>query len=263
MRRPVVRVAKIKFNQALFRQAGWIALSFLLLIIAMSQTQAATHDQLTLAMNTKHYQLKQVGYHQEWVKRLDKLAKEAFEDDEPYLAARIWSAMAEKGVADAAYRLGMLYDSGNGVERDASRAAYWYRRAAEDGHVYAQHNLAVAYANGDGVELNYDLALSWWKQAARFGNADSQYNLGIVYAIGVHGVRRNISMAKKWWRKAAMKGDAMAQYNLGTIYVNGEGQVTSYCEAMRWWEKSAEKGVQQANWALQAIKSRQDYQSCW
>ena len=55
----------------------------------------------------------------------------------------------------------------------------------------------------------------------------------------------------------------MAQYNLGTIYVNGEDEVTSYCEAMRWWEKSAEKGVQQASWALEVIKSRRDYQSCW
>lgn len=263
MRRPITRIAKLDQKRMILRQAGWIMLSLLFLFIAVGQSQAASHDRLTLARNTPDYQLKQIGYQHEWVKRLGQLAKEAFEGDELYLAARIWAAMAEKGVTEAAYRLGMLYDAGNDAERDPARAAYWYRRAAEDGHVYAQHNLAVAYANGDGVELNFDQALMWWKQAARSGNADSQYNLGIVYALGVHGVRRNIDKAKKWWRKAAMKGDAMAQYNLGTIYVSGQGHVTSYCEAMRWWEKSAEKGVQQASWALQAIKSRRDYQSCW
>lgn len=235
----------------------------LLSLLIMQSALAASHSSYLTVEQTGDYQLAHIGQRQRWTEFYASKAEAAFNEDEPQLARRMWAALAEQGVADAAYKLGMVYDTAIGVERDAARAAYWYRRAAEDGNVHAQHNLAVAYANGDGVELDFNKALNWWKRSAAAGNADSQYNLGIVYAMGIHGVSRNINMAKKWWRKAAIKGDAMAQYNLGTIYVNGEDQITSYCEAMRWWEKSAAKGVQQASWALEVIKSRRDYQSCW
>jgi len=208
-------------------------------------------------------QVQTVGYHLAWVERLSGVAEDAFEQEHHQLARRVWTALAEQSHAEAAYKLGMMYDMGLGVNRDATTATHWYRRAAENGNVHAQHNLAVAYANGDGVDMNIDHAMRWWQQAARSGNADSQYNLGIVYAMGVHGIKKNIDEAKKWWRKAAINGDPMAQYNLGTIYANGEDQVKSYCEAMRWWEKSAQKGIQQATWALEIIKTRQDYLACW
>ncbi len=241
-----------------------VSAALVLSVLVSGAAVAASHQSLQVSSLELTQPAQQVGYRANWVSRTTTRADRAYDKDEPVLARRLWAALAEQGDADSAYKLGMIYDMGNGVERDAARAVYWYRRAAEDGHPHAQHNLAVAYANGDGVDINISLALTWWKRAARLGNADSQYNLGIVYAMGVHGIERNMSLAKKWWRMAALKGDPMAQYNLGTIYANGDGQeVTSYCEAMRWWEKSAEKGVQQATWALEFIKTRQDFSACW
>ena len=193
----------------------------------------------------KRAHVQTVGYHQPWLERFSGIAEDAFNEEHYQLARRVWVALAQQGHAEAAYKLGMMYDMGLGMERDAAVAAQWYRRAAENGNIHAQHNLAVAYANGDGVEMNINGALHWWQIAAASGNADSQYNLGIVFAMGVHGVQKNIDKAKKWWRKAAIEGDPMAQYNL------------------RWWEKSALKGVQQASWALEIIKTRHDYLACW
>jgi len=242
----------------------WLSVIIIYLAINASQALAVSHSAYKYQhslINIEHAQ--SIGYHAEWVQSLTRAAQNAFDQDEHQLALRVWTALAEQGHSESAYKLGMMYDMGLAADRDAVTAAYWYRRSAEDGNLHAQHNLAVAYANGDGVELNIGKAMRWWQEAARMGNADSQYNLGIVYAMGVHGVSKNIDMAKKWWRKAAIEGDPMAQYNLGTIYANGENQVTSYCEAMRWWEKSAQKGVQQASWALEVIKLRQDYLACW
>ena len=246
----------------------WTA-TMLLVCLAMilgisGTTSAATHSSHdTQRSLLKHEQTKSVGYQLPWIERLTKVSEEAFNDDEHALAMRIWQTLADAGDSESAYKLGMLYDmGGDGVEQDATQAAFWYLQAAKAGHLHAQHNLAAAYASGDGVEMDISLALVWWKRAARTGNSDSQYNLGIVYAMGVHGVKKNLDQAKKWWRKAAMKGDPMAQYNLGTIYANGE-DVRSYCEATRWWEKSALMGVQQASWALEVIKTRHDYHSCW
>ena len=262
MRRPTLKVAILAPAIHTRRLVKLLLVSlFFILALHINASLAASGLPAQGADRAPNVDLNQIGYRDSWIERVGKMAREAIQADEPYLAQRLWTAMAQEGVADGAYNLGMLYDSGNGVEHDSVRAAYWYRRAAEAGHLHAQHNLAVAYANGDGVEMDFNKALAWWTLAASSGNADSQYNLGIVYATGVHGVAKNLKMAKKWWHMAAMKGDPMAQYNLGTIYAS-EDQVSSYCEAMRWWQKSAEKGIQQANWALEMIKSRHDYRAC-
>lgn len=176
---------------------------------------------------------------------------------------RLLYPLAKKGTLEAQFYVGLMFDSGLGVDQDVSEAFDWYQAAAERGHSSAQHNLAVAYANGEGVELNSREAIVWWKRAANQGNADAQYNLGIVYAIGKLGVKRDVNQAKAWWRKAAIGGDAMAQYNLGILYANSKGSVNSYCEAARWWEESAKNGVQKASTALEILKSKKDYYTCW
>lgn len=262
MWRPFVKVSALSCPHRAQRQLTFVMLSIcLVMALYVTSAQAAVDPHAKLSIRVQSKELNQIGYQHGWAEQLSLIAKVAMEDDEPYLAQRLWMAMADQGDVDAAFNLAMLYDGGTRIERNAERAVYWYRRAAEGGNLRAQHNLAVAYANGDGVKLDFNKALAWWTLAVSSGNADSQYNLGIVYATGVHGVTKNLSMAKKWWRMAAIKGDPMAQYNLGTIYAR-EGQQASYCEAMRWWEKSAEKGVQQANWALEIFKTRHDFQAC-
>ena len=166
----------------------------------------------------------------------------AYKQQEYTLARRLWLPLARAGDAEAQFFLGLIYDNGYGVARDAAVAANWYRKAARGGHQQAQHNLAVAYAEGDGVIPNPRKAIALWRQAARQGSVDAQYNLGVVYALGKYGVGQDLREAQWWWRMAAISGDAMAQYNLGTLYANGEGVTRSYCEAVRWWEKSAKHG---------------------
>ncbi|MBI3563504.1 MAG: sel1 repeat family protein [Gammaproteobacteria bacterium] len=189
-------------------------------------------------------------------------ANHAYDEGEVYLAFRLWSALAEQGHADAAFKLGMLYDRGEVVEHDASRAAYWYKQAAQSGNALAQHNLGVAYANGDGVEINMEAAMEWWIKAAQQGNVDSQYNLGIVYAMGSHGYQRDTIKAAQWWRRAANKGDAMAQYNLGALYANGDKAVRDVCEALHWLSQSAAHGIPQATQVLEAVKSQREAGTC-
>ena len=54
---------------------------------------------------------------------------------------------AEKGQAVAQYRLGTLYERGQGIPADAAKAAHWYEMAANQGNRKAMHNLAVSYAS--------------------------------------------------------------------------------------------------------------------
>lgn len=205
---------------------------------------------------------KQIGYLQPNFSQTYTQANQAYDAGEVHLAYRLWQSIAEQGNAEAAFKLGMLHDRGDGVAHDASMAAQWYQRAAMAGHAYAQHNLGVAYANGDGVEANIGTAISWWQRAAEQGNVDSQYNLGIVYAMGTHGIKQNTETAEQWWRKAAQSGDPMAQYNLGALYANGTNGKRNVCEAVLWLEKSAQSGIIQAKDIMDVIKTQADYRAC-
>jgi S1-C subfamily serine protease len=118
-------------------------------------------------------------------------------------------ARGETGDAGAENDLGVLYDSGNGVARDAAEAVKWFRKAAEQGHAVAQYNLGAKYATGEGVPQDAAEALKWYRAAAAQGYGRAQYNVGIAYANG-QAVPRDYVMAAVYFGLAAeaMTGDA-------------------------------------------------------
>ena len=48
---------------------------------------------------------------------------------------------AKQGIARAQYNLGLIYNKGQGVTKDARQAVYWYTKAAKQGYAHAQVNL--------------------------------------------------------------------------------------------------------------------------
>ena len=69
-------------------------------------------------------------------------------------AATVLEDLASQGHKDAQYQLAALYRAGQGVTKDHSVAAHWYKKAADQGHVKAQYNLGVLYEHGWGVDKN-------------------------------------------------------------------------------------------------------------
>ena len=90
---------------------------------------------------------------------------------------RWWRKAAEQGYADAQFRLGLAYGSGEGVAMDKRGAVRWYRKAAEQGHAKAQTNLGYAYDNGGGVITDKREAYIWWSIAKANGNEIAAGNL--------------------------------------------------------------------------------------
>ncbi|NOZ10019.1 MAG: sel1 repeat family protein [Gammaproteobacteria bacterium] len=160
-------------------------------------------------------------------------------------AAQQWSKLAVQGYAPAQFRLGLMYDYGQGVGRSHHVAVYWYRQASYQGHVHAMYVLGVAYAHGIGVAVNIRRALVWWRLAGLKGNADAQYNLGLLYSQG-QGVDQDLSQAAVWWHKAAEQGDPVAQFNLGVMFSNGMGVSQDYNMAEMWLRRSAAQGYKDA-----------------
>lgn len=81
---------------------------------------------------------------------------------------------AQQGDPQAQIFVGYLYETGQGVQQDYTRAAQWYWKAAEQGNIFAQHQLGSMYHLGKGVSQNYILAYMWLDLAARGGNSASK-----------------------------------------------------------------------------------------
>ncbi len=93
-------------------------------------------------------------------------------------AAREWAPLAEQGHVPAQYHLGLLYEEGQGVERNLDLARYWYLRAAQQGYVDAYFALGDIYAKGRGTEADRSLAYHWYTMAATSGHARAKELVG-------------------------------------------------------------------------------------
>ena len=76
---------------------------------------------------------------------------------------------ARAGQAPAAFRLGMLLETGDGVAPDQTRALAYFRAAAAGGSAEAFHNIGVAYSTGRGVKRDHAEALGWLLLAKKHG----------------------------------------------------------------------------------------------
>lgn len=149
---------------------------------------------------------------------------------------------AKKGDAVAQWRLGTMYDDGQGVPQDYVEAVKWYRKSAEQGAVYGQYNLGVMYEKGKGVPQDYAEAMKWYRKSAEQGNAVAQWRLGYMYASG-QGVPQDYAEAVKWYRKSAEQGDAAGQWFLGVMYAKGQGVPQDYVEAHKWYNLAASRST--------------------
>ena len=85
-------------------------------------------------------------------------------------------ARAQKGVADAQYCLGVLYEAGALLDlpQDHGQAARWFLRASEQGHANAQISLGHHYASGLGIPRDDVLALVWLEIGAAGASGSSR-----------------------------------------------------------------------------------------
>lgn len=89
-------------------------------------------------------------------------AEFAYERGEYTQAARLFSPLAEQGVASAQFYLGVMHEKGRGVRQDYPTALTWFRKAAAQGFAGPQNNLGLMYERGRGVRKDVVRALMWY-----------------------------------------------------------------------------------------------------
>lgn len=128
----------------------------------------------------------------------------AYYDEDYKTAMEIWLPMAEAGHPAAQFRVGRLYDRGEGVTLGLSKAFRWYEISAENGHVDAQYNFGLMYRYGDRVKINSEKFIYWLTQAALQGDDYSQVVLGFEY------LDTDDEASDYWFRQAADQGNTIA-----------------------------------------------------
>ena len=93
----------------------------------------------------------------------------AYFDKEDYASALgVFRPLADAGNAAAQNNLGVLYETGTGLQKDDAVAIMWYRRGAEQGHAVAQYNLGAILSADYLLETAQD-------ESKRYENLVSAY----------------------------------------------------------------------------------------
>lgn len=163
---------------------------------------------------------------------------------------RTLESRAFAGVAAAQHDLAALYVAGTGgVQRDYGRAVFWFTKSAEKGMANAHYNLGVMYQQGLGVPQDAAAALGWYEHAAQLGHPEAMYNLGIANIEGI-GAERNISRGVAFFKQAANAGVSQAAYNLGVLYESNFIGPADLTKAAEWYQTAANEGHAEAKKSL-------------
>ncbi|MDT8283546.1 MAG: tetratricopeptide repeat protein, partial [Gammaproteobacteria bacterium] len=113
--------------------------------------------------------------------------------------------LAEKGNAEAQYKVGEMYETGFGIKENKVEAMRWITKAAAQGHETAGFKLLYLDMEKNGVTKTNKAEFEALKTKANAGNPQAEYYLGKMYSRGV-GVKQDPDKAIDWLNKAALVG---------------------------------------------------------
>jgi hypothetical protein len=170
---------------------------------------------------------------------------------------------AEGGHPIAQWRLGRMYATGEGVDRDDLRAFDYFSRianqhaedspSAPQAQIVANAFVALGRYYRDGipntrVKSDRERAREMFHYAASyFGNADAQYNLARMYLDGV-GSQRDPKFAARWLAQAAQKGQFQAQALLGQMLFNGDLLPKQAARGLMWLTLARDNAGPDESW---------------
>ncbi|TLX15777.1 SEL1-like repeat protein [Rhizobium sp. MHM7A] len=140
---------------------------------------------------------------------------------------------AAAGEPEAAWKMGLHYQTGDGVAKNLDEAVRWFS-SVESGLTYRA--LGDLYRS----ELsNMPVALKWYRKASELGDAKAYQALGEAYLKG-NDVPQDYAEAIRCYELAAKELPEVTSV-LADLYEKGEGVPMDYSRMLKWLEQ----GVQQ------------------
>ena len=186
-------------------------------------------------------------------------------------------------VSEARYRLGLMYENGEGVEKNLTNAYEAFKKAAimDFAHPDAQFRLGMMYENGDGVVQDHEqAAMLYCASAKNLGHGEHQHEavnrLVAIYAQG-KGVPTEIDketlmnlgydkldpkqpgvgkelVAAELHDLQRWANSAKAYFSIGSIYYDAKLVPKNPVEASAWFHRAAEENLPEAVQKLEQIK---------
>ncbi|KOR30208.1 hypothetical protein TI03_00080 [Achromatium sp. WMS1] len=168
------------------------------------------------------------------------------------------------GSAEAAFALGKLYASGQGIEANDYMALQWFRKAAEQDYPGAI----------ELVKLHDAKILATLQQAAAAGDPEASLTLAKRYLTPDNGTEYGLKEAIPLLIRATLLGnaealelleakarsgwfsygDANAAFALGEIFSKGMGVQVDLDNAMYWYEIASQQNIAEAKIKLDELK---------
>jgi len=127
--------------------------------------------------------------------------------------------LANKGNAEAEYKVGEMYETGFGVKKDMDEATSWITKAANQGHETAGFKLLYWDIEKNGATASNKENLEALKVKAKEGNPQAQFYVGKMLANGV-GLKKDYDKSINWLNKAALVGVLAAERELAIVREN-------------------------------------------
>lgn len=128
---------------------------------------------------------------------------------------------------------------GVGVTKDQQAGAGWLLRAAQRGSAQSAFNVAVMYERGFVVERDSSKAVEWYGKAVTANLAIAKHNLALLLRDG-KGAPRDGKKAVELLRSAAHQGMSASMFALGDIYERGDAAPKDAATALAWFAITAE-----------------------
>lgn len=147
----------------------------------------------------------------------------------------IYQQYAEQGDTEAQFNLGSMYLSGQGVEQDHAKAAFWFNLAAQANCYRSLYHLACLYMEGMGVNQDSEEAEKLIRRASELGCSESaewirqKDHLNHISSIcpswltefdGAHFLSFYEKKAVEWLQASANQHHPDAMYLLANLYIN-------------------------------------------
>ena len=174
-------------------------------------------------------------------------------------AVQLYRTAAEKGHADAQYRLARYLEEGlSGPEpsnADLKERTRLLELAAKQGHAAALLKLACMHADGHGVvKCNFSASRYMSRAIAHGSNLSPkrQCRLASMFETGKI-VPKDEAMAAHWYSLAARKEFAAAQHALACMYFDGRGVSKDRQEALRLFTLAAHQRLADSEYRLSCM----------
>jgi TPR repeat protein len=183
-------------------------------------------------------------------------------------ARQIWTALAERGVGEAWFNLGILAEDGLGEPKDAVEARRRYEKGGEAGSRNAALQLAVLLQSKRLGAPDLVAARHWLKRAAELGDDGAAAQLAALDGkssapLGAADSRlaeaRRLEADGKLpeaiaaYRAIAEAGDPRGLTRLAWLHEAGRGLPRNLDEAARLFRQAAEAGEAEGQYALSVM----------